>query len=56
MESGINKYWRQLYEFDMYVRHDCPFFIILDRTWYNREDVGEFFLRPNVVKELNLWI
>ena len=54
MESGINKYWRQLYEFDMYVRHDCHF-IILDRTWYNREDVGEFFLRPNV-KELNLWI
>ena len=38
----------------MYVRHDCHF-MILDRTWYNREDVGEFFLRPNV-KELNLWI
>lgn len=53
MESGINKYWRQLYEFDMCVRHDCPFFIILNRTWDNY--VGEFFLRPNV-KELNLWI
>lgn len=52
MESGINKYWRQLYEFDMCVRHDCHF-IILDRTWDNY--VGEFFLRPNV-KELNLWI
>ena len=50
MESGINKYWDQLYEFDMCVRHDC-YFIILDKTW----DVGEFFLRPNV-KELNLWI
>ena len=51
MESGINKYWRQLYEFDMCIRHDCHF-IILDR-WDNY--VGEFFLRPNV-KELNLWI
>lgn len=50
MESGINKYWNQLYGFDMCVRHDCHF-IILDRTW----DVGKFFLRPNV-KELNLWI
>lgn len=53
MESGINKYWRQLYEFDMCVRHDCPFFIILDRTWDNC--VGEFFLGPDV-KKLNLWI
>lgn len=52
MESGINKYWEQLYEFGMDVRHDCHF-IILDRTWDN--DVGEFFLRPNI-KELNLWI
>lgn len=57
MESGINKYWNRLYEFDMYVRHDCHF-SILDRTWYNRDDVGEFFLslRPNIVKELNSWI
>ena len=54
MESGINKYWKQLYEFDMYVRHDCRL-IILDRTWYNRYDVGEFFFRPNG-KELNSWI
>ena len=54
MESGINKYWKQLYKFDMYVRHDCHF-MILDRTWYSRDDVGEFFLRPNI-KELNLWI
>lgn len=54
MESGINKCWKQLYLFDIYVRHDCHF-PILDRTWYSREDVGEFFLRPNV-KELNLWI
>lgn len=52
MESGINKYWRQLYKFDMYVRHDCHF-IILDRTWDNYD--SKFFLRPNV-KELNLWI
>lgn len=52
MESGINKYWKQLYEFDMCVRHDYHF-IILDRTWDNY--VGEFFLRPSV-KELNLWI
>ena len=54
MESGINKCWKQLYLFDIYVRHDCHF-PILDRTWYSRDDVGEFFLRPNV-KELNLWI
>ena len=54
MESGINKYWRQLYDFDMYVRHDCHF-MILDSTWYSRDDVGEFFFRPNI-KELNLWI
>lgn len=54
MESGINKCWKQLYLFDIYVRHDCHF-PILDRTWYNREDVGEFFFRPNI-KELNLWI
>lgn len=54
MESGINKCWKQLYLFDIYVRHDCHF-PILDRTWYSREDVGEFFLRPNI-KELNLWI
>ena len=53
MESWRYKYWRQLYEFDMYDRHDCPFFIILDRTWDNYG--GNFFLRPNV-KELNLWI
>lgn len=52
MESGINKYWKQLYKFDTRVRHDCHF-IILDRTWDNY--VGEFFLRPNI-KELNLWI
>lgn len=52
MESGINKYWKQLYEFDMCVGHDCHF-LILNRTWDNC--VGEFFLRPNV-KELNLWI
>lgn len=52
MESGINKYWKQLYQFDIYVRHDCHF-MILDRTWDNYG--GNFFLRPNV-KELNLWI
>lgn len=52
MESGINKYWKQLYKFDMCVRHGCHF-IILDRTWDNY--AGEFFLRSNV-KELNLWI
>lgn len=52
MEYGINKYWRQLYKFDMRVRHDCHF-IILDRTWDNCG--GEFFLRPNI-KKLNLWI
>ena len=52
MESGINKYWKQLYEFDMCIRHDCHL-IIIDRSWDNY--VGEFFLRPNV-KELNLWI
>lgn len=52
MESGINKYWKQLYQFDIYVRHDCHF-MILDRTW---DDYGgNFFLRPNI-KELNLWI
>lgn len=50
MESGINKYWKQLYEFDMCVRHDCHFIIL---TWDNY--VGEFLLRPNI-KELNLWI
>lgn len=58
MKSGINKYWNQLYEFDMCVRHDCHL-IILDRSWNNyivsSYFVGEFFLRPNV-KELNLWI
>lgn len=52
MESGINKYWKQLYEFDIYVRQDS-YFMILDRTWDNYG--GEFFLRPNI-KELNLWI
>lgn len=52
MESGINNYWKQLYEFEMYVRHDCHL-AILDRTWDNY--VGEFFLRPNI-KELSLWI
>lgn len=52
MESGINKYWKQLYEFSIYVGHDCHF-TILDRTWDNYVD--EFFLRPDV-KELNLWI
>lgn len=52
MESGINKYWKKLYDFDMYVRHDCHF-ATLDRTWDNY--AGEFFLRPNI-KELNLWI
>lgn len=52
MESGINKYWKQLYEFDMCVRHDCHF-ATLDRIWDNY--VGKFFLRPNI-KELNLWI
>jgi hypothetical protein len=52
MESGINKYWKQLYQFDIYVSHDCHF-MILDRTW---DDYGgNFFLRPNI-KELNLWI
>jgi len=52
MESGINKYWKQLYDFDIYVSHDCHF-MILDRTW---DDYGgNFFLRPNI-KELNLWI
>ena len=53
MESGINKYWKQLYEFDMCVRHDCHFIILDRRTWDNH--IGEFFLRPNI-KELNLWI
>lgn len=52
MESGINKYWKQLYQFDIYVSHDCHF-MILDRTWDNYG--GDFFLRPNI-KELNLWI
>lgn len=52
MESGINKYWKQLYEFDMCVRHDCHF-SILDRTWDNY--VGEFFISPRV-KEFYLWI
>ena len=52
MESGINKYWKQLHEFNMYVGHDCHF-TILDRTWDNC--VGDFFLRHNI-KELNLWI
>lgn len=52
MESGINKYWKQLYQFDIYVSHDCHF-MILDRTW--NDYGGDFFLRPNV-KELNLWI
>ena len=52
MESGINKYWKKLYEFDMCVRHVCHF-ATLDRTWDNY--VGEFLLRPNI-KELNLWI
>lgn len=52
MESGINKYWKQLYEFEMYARHDCHF-ATLDRTWDNY--VGEFLLRPNI-KELNIWI
>lgn len=52
MESGINKYWKQLYEFEMYVRHDCHF-AILDRTW--NDYGGDFYLRPNV-KESSLWI
>ena len=52
MESGINKYWKKLYEFDMCVRHDCHF-ATLDRAWDNY--AGEFFLRLNI-KELNLWI
>lgn len=58
----LNKYWKQLHEFDKCVRHDYYFFIILDRSWDNH--VGDarllnydFFLRPNVYgKELNLWI
>lgn len=52
MESGINKYWKQLYEFDIGVGHDCHI-LILNRTWDNY--VGEFFLRPNA-KELISWI
>lgn len=50
----LNKYWWQLCEFDMRVRHDCPSFIILGRTYDNYVD--EFFLYPNINKELNLWI
>ena len=52
MESGINKYWKQLYDFNMFVSHDCHF-MILDRTWDDHG--GNFFLRPNV-KEFYLWI
>lgn len=52
MESGINKYWKQLYDFNIYVSHDCHF-MILDRTW---DDYGgNFFISPRA-KEFYLWI
>lgn len=52
MESGINKYWKQLYDFNMYVSHDCHF-TILDRTW--NDYGGNFFISPRT-KEFYLWI